>query len=63
MKPVYAIEISLPTTVKSDSVSYMPLTQDQVDFIRGLQQKSDIIGFELNSKGEFGIILTNKVKK
>ncbi len=60
MKPVYAIEISLPETIKSDSVSYMPLTEDQSDFLRGLQQKHTIIGFELNEKGEFGVILTNK---
>ncbi len=60
MKPIYAIEISLPTSVKSDSVTYMPLTEEQADFLKGLQQKSTIIGFELNAKGEFGVILTNK---
>ena len=62
MKPIYAIEISLPATVKSESVSYMGLTEDQLNFLKGLQQKADIIGFEWKGIGEFGIILAKKKK-
>lgn len=62
MKPIYALEISLPATTKSTAVSYMPLSESQVDFLKGLMAGNSIIGFELNEKFEFGVILGKKAK-
>lgn len=62
MKNIHAIEISLPVEVKSDSIAYMGLTDDQFNFLKGLQIESNIIGFEWYGIEEFGIILSKKRK-
>lgn len=59
-KPIYAIDIELPVTTKSTSVTYIGLTEDQYNYLLGVQQKNRILGFEWKGTGDIGIIIGDK---
>jgi hypothetical protein len=59
-KGIIAIDISLPTEVKSSGVAYYRLNDDMYDFMNKVLDKNTILGFEWNGSRNFGFIFKEK---